>query len=145
MCMIEGAELSTVSYARACKARKNHQCSECGRTILPREVYERWTGLTDGLWDSCATCAHCLKAREWLMQMCDGFLYEGVLMDLEEHVGEGHASDPYLRAYVAGMQRCWRWPNGELVPLPPACPPQEKLLTLAGWGPDEDEVRPWVP
>ena len=45
------------------KARKEHRCGECARTILKGEVYNRWSGKFDGELFRYKTCAQCYEIR----------------------------------------------------------------------------------
>lgn len=145
MCMADDGEGSDFLAEAMRRARKAHECYECGRTVSPGERYEhvtaRWTG--DDRISTVRTCSHCLAARRWLSVMCNGWLYGGVAEDLAEHAGEGHGQDPWLAAYRAGMSRRWRRRDRTLMPAPPPCPSQAVLLRFADrWATDGD--RPWV-
>jgi hypothetical protein len=48
------------------KARKPHQCHECGRTIEIGETYEHVRGKWDGSVDTYRSCPRCLALREWV-------------------------------------------------------------------------------
>lgn len=49
---------------RTVKARKQHQCCECGRAIAIGEQYEHVSGKTEGdIWTA-RTCAECAEIRE---------------------------------------------------------------------------------
>lgn len=56
------------------KARKEHQCYECGKTILKGEKYHRFSGKFDGEMFSFATCDDCeiLRAQIAVMETDDG-------------------------------------------------------------------------
>lgn len=41
------------------KAKKEHKCGECGRTIKPGEKYWYATGLCEGDWFDAKVCAQC--------------------------------------------------------------------------------------
>ena len=47
------------------KARVEHTCCECGRTIGRGEKYERVTGIWDGSASSYTTCLLCSEVRDW--------------------------------------------------------------------------------
>lgn len=62
------------------KARKNHECSECGRIIKKGETYQRCTGKNDGeFWDF-VTCLLCAEIRKVFScgegEMLGGMLWE---------------------------------------------------------------------
>lgn len=48
------------------KARKEHKCFECDRTIHRGERYERVFGIWDGDVSVFRTCTHCLEIREYV-------------------------------------------------------------------------------
>jgi hypothetical protein len=119
--MVDIAEPSKVHRAVVRVARKEHNCDECRRTITPGEKYEAATGLGyDGpWWFYCKTCEHCMWARKWLNAECNGFVYVGVLEDLEEHWTE----DPLVRDLdlgrrIVGMRNRWRKKDGSLMAVP---------------------------
>jgi hypothetical protein len=47
------------------KARKEHRCCACGRTIRAGEAYEHVWGIWDGEPSTYKTCSHCLALREY--------------------------------------------------------------------------------
>lgn len=51
-----GWELVTWSQP---KARKNHGCRDCGRTINPGETYHAGKGVYEGKWEAWAVCNQC--------------------------------------------------------------------------------------
>lgn len=57
------------------KARKQHKCCECKRTIEPDEVYRKESGRWNGGFESYKTCLDCLSMRQAFF--C-GFYYEQV-------------------------------------------------------------------
>jgi len=102
------------------QARKPYRCCECRREIAAGETYEYATGILSGeyYWLTMRTCAHCAAGPErWLTRNCGGWLYEGVLEDLEEHRREGEGDIPLLR-YIIGMRRQWRRRDGTLMAVP---------------------------
>ena len=88
MCMIDDAEPWTFYHDSIHKARVQHTCIECDRTISPGERYERFVGNMDGRWSTFKTCAHCMACRSWLHEVCGGWMYQGVLDELEQHWDE---------------------------------------------------------
>lgn len=70
MCMNE-MDYEPAEFLRE-ELRRNRKpwrlCRECGREIGTGEVYEVVSGRWDGYFSTHATCAHCLKAREWLSE-----------------------------------------------------------------------------
>ena len=91
-------------------ARRRHRCGVCRRSILPGETYWRQAGLDrSGAWTS-KTCEHCERVV---------WAYCRVLGESEwdqecvlEWLSDEHPAD--LAAFAAG----WRWPDGDLVPVP---------------------------
>lgn len=48
------------------RAKKEHRCSECGRSISPGESYEHVRGKWDGYVDTFKTCPRCLALKAWV-------------------------------------------------------------------------------
>lgn len=46
------------------KAKKEHRCCECRRTIVAGEEYQRWVGKWDGSLSSAKTCLFCCEIRD---------------------------------------------------------------------------------
>jgi len=124
MCMIDSCdEQFTFLDVTDRKARKAHTCAECRRVIQPGETYKRTAAVYDGRWGTWQTCAHCRVAQAWLSRECGGFLQEGVLEDLEEHMDEFWGKDSHRRLEVGrlivGMRRDWkRFDGAGLMPVP---------------------------
>lgn len=104
MCMIDDAEPWTFYHQEIRRAGKPHRCNECQRTIERGEQHGYAVGLTDDRWSYFRVCLHCCHAARWLIEACDGFLFDAVEEDLLEHV-TGHES--YLR--TAPLTRLARW------------------------------------
>lgn len=117
MCMIDYAERIQVLSERTPIARREHKCGECHRTIAVGEKYENVFGKLGG--DNCRykTCRHCLTARQWLSDQCDGWVYTGVEEDLREHFHEEREMDWKLARLIVNMGRQWRTLKGSLVVL----------------------------
>lgn len=101
------------------RARKPHHCCECGRDIGIGDQYWWSTGLFDGHWSTYHQCLHCVAAAEWLLQVCRGYLFEGILEDLEEHISENAFPIRTLSLWRLAywMRRDWRKDDGTLVPI----------------------------
>jgi hypothetical protein len=103
-------------------ARREHECSECGRLIHSGETYEYFRGLwSDGQdeWVTVKTCLHCVIARGWLMSECGGWIYTEVLDELREHWEEDTIyRAPSLGRLIIGMRRKWQQRDGSLMPVP---------------------------
>lgn len=118
MCMVDGADGYVILLSSSSrKARKEHQCDECSRTIQQGEIY-----LVEGtLWEdekqTHKTCAHCLVVRDWLTKECSGFLYEGIREDIIDHAREDGYGFGVLRLAV-GIDNKWKRKDGRLFPVP---------------------------
>lgn len=95
------------SSERWVTARKPHRCGECGRTIIPKERYERVAGVWDGDFLTQLTCEHCVVARGWLERVCSTWLYNAVLADMQDHEGEGYGDAAFCFLNHLGSQD-WR-------------------------------------
>ncbi len=103
MCMIDGCDEFYRHYSeRRRKARTKHRCSECGRTIQPKEIYSYVSAIGDR-WDTWKTCAHCLVAQLWLQRNCGGFMHASVFEDLQEHL----EIFPALAVLTTGIETKW--------------------------------------
>jgi hypothetical protein len=78
----EQAEAIRVKHV---KARKDHECIECGAKIHRGETYEYVSGIWEGRPSSFKTCLICVRIRDDLC--CDGFLYGGLSEALWECLG----------------------------------------------------------
>jgi len=126
MCMIDGCDQWTFTHYKTVKARKAHECSECEREIRPGETYERFKGLIDGRWSLYTTCEHCQAARSWLEKVCGGWLFQGVLIELEEHWdADWSYRSVWLGRAILTLRRRHKKPDGTLrKPLEPFTPPK---------------------
>ena len=99
------------------KARKEHRCGECSRTIAKGERYWTQGGITDDQefqWHK--TCEHCAAASKWLEVVCDGWIFNARFADLYNHVA---GDERYLRSrpltrLVRWMRADWSDKNGDL-------------------------------
>lgn len=119
MCYIDDGIPSEVFVAHDRTARKDHQCTECGRTIARGERYRYTFTVTEGRAETDKTCAHCMVGRGWMLENC-GVYYLGHLMsDMLEHAEEYPDLKDGLLEIVAGMRRKWRAFEGDgLMPAP---------------------------
>lgn len=106
------------------KARKEHRCCECHRTIQPGESYEKTVGNWEGAFSVFKTCAHCVAAREWIMDTCGGFMYCGLDEELKEHLDEyswcwQKMNLGFVARGLVGLRRGWKKfkGNGLMTPL----------------------------
>lgn len=91
-------------------ARRRHRCGICRRGIEPGETYWRQAGLDRGSAWTNKTCEHCERVV-WVYGRVTGeweWEPECVFELLE---------DEYPAVFSA-MRAGWRWPDGELAPLP---------------------------
>lgn len=77
-------ETADQAWIRTVRARKPHECGECGRPIAPGEQYERSKMLFDGKFDVYRTCVDCVSIRTHCF--CDSWMYTSILEDLREHI-----------------------------------------------------------
>jgi len=106
-----------IDIGRYVKARKEHRCNECRRTIRAGERYHNETFLDDNRnIKNHKTCPHCMVARGWLWDECGGWLYGGVREDVLDHwIDKG---DIRLARLIVGMRRKWTTRRGALMPMP---------------------------
>ena len=103
--------------SRETKARTQHRCAECSRSILPGEIYLYEAWIYEGGFDAHHTCGQCHAAREWLSRVCSSWQYGAVLADLGEHWDEEpvYRSLGLGRLIVAGRTQWER--DGRIVPV----------------------------
>ncbi len=120
MCMIDFAEDSDFYSETWRKARKEHRCDECRRTIAVGERHKRHAMALDGSVSVYLHCLHCSAAASWLVKHCGGYLCAGVEDDLFEHWGEHYDGDRlFLGRAIVGMRKRWLRRDGSLMrPLP---------------------------
>lgn len=68
------------------KARKQHKCGECSRTIERGEIYSRESGIWENGPETYKTCSDCLSIRNEFF--CDGGYYGQIIDCLREHISE---------------------------------------------------------
>lgn len=74
-------------------AKKEHQCSECLRDILPGEAYRRESGKWDGEFKTYKTCYDCLSLRaEFFCSWIYGEIWADFRNDVWEANGEFNLS-----------------------------------------------------
>ena len=74
------------------KARREHTCGECGRTIKRGETYEHFRGLYDGCWDTHKTCLGCKRLRD---RLCPhGWQYGCLAEQIEPCIGFDYRAEP---------------------------------------------------
>jgi hypothetical protein len=110
--MIDDAERLDFCREQLRTARKSHTCSECDRTIAPKEKYAYTSYGKDGDMGSNKTCQHCLTAAQWLQKHCGGYCFGDIKEELEEHYDEGYREDGLQRLLI-GIRRGWKAFNGD--------------------------------
>lgn len=108
MCRVDDSDPWKFFNAEIRHARRPYKCCECGRHIAIREAYRYAIGRMDDQVYTYRTCQHCEAAGHWLLIVCGGFLFEGLLEELVEHWEES----PTLRSItlarlIAGMRHQW--------------------------------------
>ena len=92
------------------RARKDHRCGECRKTIARGEVYLREVNIHDGRVITDKTCQDCASIRNEFFK--DGYWYSQVIELLSEHVRESYgdisenclvALTPRAREKICGM------------------------------------------
>lgn len=78
-------DVSVLHTARVVKARKLHQCCECGSAISIGESYERATALYDRIWTKETTCLCCTEIRD-LLTCGNGYIYGLLWGEIREQV-----------------------------------------------------------
>lgn len=119
MCMYEGSDPATLLHSRAQKARKEHKCSECHRSIMPGEKYLAERFVFEGSASSLKVCRHCQVVRDWLTKECGGYVYEGLAEDIHEHAQESYGIG--VKMLAVGIWKKWQRKDGKLWPIP-SCP-----------------------
>jgi len=94
-------------------ARKEHRCSDCGRTIRPGEQYRRGVGFDGTAW-TWKDCRHCHAVLNEYDLPWDG---EYNADTFHEWAHDGARDLREARAQ-AGYRNQWRTAQGNLWPLP---------------------------
>lgn len=68
MCNCDYLERPEVYEENEHRAKKLHQCSECGSTINPGSMYIKISGLWEGKWQHFKQCLHCNEIGDRLSQ-----------------------------------------------------------------------------
>jgi hypothetical protein len=139
MCRIQYCEPWDYFRAGRRVARKEHQCMDCLRKITSGERYHCATGLADGRWEVLKLCQHCEISAEWLIEVCNGFLYGAIGEELEEHWDEDLTfRSKALGLAVLGHRRQWQtFRRDGLMPVPH----DVKLAAQLVMGPIHEQER----
>jgi hypothetical protein len=86
-------------------ARKEHACSECSRTIKPKEVYKYTFGVWEKRVDVFKTCSHCLVVQNWLLVECNSYLHGDLYSEILEHAQE--YKKMFLYRWAIGIRKKW--------------------------------------
>ena len=118
MCRVEGSDPATVYRERIVRARKPHQCGECGRVISVGERYRYAFSVYEGWGSSYYTCEHCCSGADWLARECGGYIFSEVAEELWEHASEYPDLAIPLRRLFFGIQRRWKFFSGKMMLVP---------------------------
>lgn len=94
-------------------ARKEHRCTDCGRTIRPGETYRRGVNFDGGAW-TWKDCRHC----DYVLRKYD-IAWDGEYSPdtFVEWAGDGFQDLTEARLQ-AGYRKRWTTAGGNLWPLP---------------------------
>lgn len=112
MCLIDDADPNDFYCESFPKARRQHKCSECFRTINPGEQYTRTSAKFDGVVKTYKMCQQCRQAAKWLEKHCGGWCHSAIQEELQEHYSEGYREDG-LQSLVIGISRGWKAFRGD--------------------------------
>lgn len=104
---VDGGEAPSFYDEKIVKARKQHKCCECHKTIKKDEKYHFVSGMWEGGFDTYRTCLPCHGIRRDFFQC--GFIFEKLWDDLwnafaENDDDDEHAND-WLSPVIAGEDR----------------------------------------
>lgn len=118
MCMVDDCDywVTVLRSGHPC-AQKIHQCDECRRAIEPGERYLAEATLFEGDFNYHRTCRHCEKVRRWLLAECNGFMYDGIAEDIQQHADEG-VGGVGVKLMAHGIANGWRRRDGALGRVP---------------------------
>jgi len=91
-CSCHDYDPASVYSEHTVRARKPHECCECGETIPVGAPHEHVTGCWDGNWSVYRTCGSCVSIRE---HFCPGGWIFGELAEqVRECLGFDYRDDP---------------------------------------------------
>lgn len=108
----------TVLHRTKPKARKEHQCSSCYRTITVGEVYERQDNVFDGARYAYLICEHCRAITNRVLDLIPDYWCEDGFS--EETISEGmreYAKTLADLRMLAWFRRRWTRDDGTVVAL----------------------------
>lgn len=119
MCRVDpdSSDAPTVYRETKPRARKEHHCVECGRTIAVGEIYLNAFMIFYGDASTYHTCEHCAVGARWLMRNCGGYNFGEVAEEIDEHAVDYPMIAAPLRAISAGAERQWRHLSGAMMAL----------------------------
>ena len=129
MCIyVDSDDIGTVLAIGYRRARKDHQCEECGRTITIGERYFHQANARDGTVERFRMCAHCRASITVgsAMTGCPENWYYGMAIGTDEWTHTGDTLTHVLPAggrirmlrCVVGARRKWRHRDGRLMGVP---------------------------
>ncbi len=84
-CVLVDTDFDSVKIrVKVQKARKEHKCGECGKTIETKEFYENYVGKSEGELFQQKTCLDCVSIRTSFF--CDGWIFGDILEYFYEHI-----------------------------------------------------------
>lgn len=113
----------TVIASENPKARIEHRCGLCGRTIQPGEHYNRQRNIGDAGPYVFKACAHC-HALTRLTTAVDAANWWGEGYTADD-IAEWRPDTVWEARYRAQWRRRWRRRDGDLYPIPTAPTPEE--------------------
>lgn len=108
------------------KARKEHRCNECRRSISVGETYKRVEGRWEGGWSTFRICEHCLKCIKIHGQIdadCDCYGLGDFWESFHEHIEGSYSTEgsKFHRLEISANHK-WRYRRGsragQLMPVP---------------------------
>lgn len=96
------------------KARKEHKCCECSRTIVKRQMYERYAGCWGGSMECYKTCMDCVNIRDGL-RCGNGFIFGELWNDIREIFGSINIScldkikTPSAKSFFLDQWHKWKF------------------------------------
>lgn len=116
----------TVLHRTQPRARKEHQCSSCYRTIAVGEVYERQDNVFDGQRYAYLICEHCRAITDRVLTLIPDYWYEDGFS--EDTIAEGmreYAETLADLRMLAWFRRRWMQQDGTVVDLSAVVPDRE--------------------